>query len=430
MRYRAFVDSRPAHAHVSHSEACVTMPGEGSAASAKPRILHLSGDFPDTIDRFKTPVIRTLLDLTNDAFEHDVISLNRCSPRISDFARGLIVGVGTPRLTLSQRLFRYGRTLTYDAPARGIFHATMLRQLGDRLADDFAGSPPPDLIVGHKLSIEGIVARRVAARLGVPFAISIQGDTDTKVLAARPDLANELRAVFHEAAVVFPFAPWSLRKVEERLGKRGGPVVFLPCPTDLDTPLPPRMGGDGLVTVFHLKNRRRKNLRGLVAAIRLLQKEDMTPTLGIIGGGENDDLERSRKIVRHLDNVAFEGSLDRTALRQRLNRATGFVLPSLRESFGLVFVEALFAGLPIIYPKGQSVDGFFDDAPFAIPVDAKDPTAIAAAIRKLVLEEEGLKSELRRWQTSRHAEGFRRAAVGRKFAAGLMSSIQDSQRKF
>ena len=34
-------------------------------------------------------------------------------------------------------------------------------------------------------------------------------------------------------------------------------------------------------------------------------------------------------------------------------------MPSLTETFGLVYVEALSQGLPILYTKGEGVDGFF-----------------------------------------------------------------------
>ena len=426
---KAVVDPHPGSEEAIFSALKMTLSNACSTTAAKPLILHVSGDFPDPVDSFKTPVIRTLLDLTEDDFEHEVASLNRCSPRVAVFAGNLILGKGSPRLALSQSSFPYGRAVIYEAPPWGLFHATMLRQLGDSLAEGQRASRVPDLLVGHKLSIEGIVVRRAAARLNIPFAISVQGDTDTKILAARPDLAKELRAVFHEAAVVFPFTPWALQKVERSLGKRSGPVILLPCPTDLDEPLPPRSGGDGLVTVFHLKNRRRKNLRGLAAAMSLLDKEGLRPRLGIIGGGEATDVARSRSIVRNLPQAVIEGALDRPALRQRMNLATAFVLPSLRESYGLVFIEALFAGVPIVYPKGTAVDGYFDSAPFAIAVDARDPGAIAAGIRKLVLEEKAMKAELRKWQISEHAEGFKRAAIGRNFAMGLNRSLSDARRE-
>lgn len=38
-----------------------------------------------------------------------------------------------------------------------------------------------------------------------------------------------------------------------------------------------------------------------------------------------------------------------------------FVLPSINETFGLVYAEAMSQGLPIIYSKGQGFDGQFEN---------------------------------------------------------------------
>lgn len=401
----------------------MTALGGLTAVPDRPRVLHVSADFPDSIDSFKTPVVRTLVDLTRERFDHEVISLNRRSPDAWTFGRELVAGLGTPRLSIGRETFDYGQALIYRAPPRGFFHATLLRRLGDWLADHHAGPLPPDLLVGHKLTIEGIAVRRAAQRLGVPYALCIQGDTDTKVLAARPDLGSEFAKVFHEAAVVFPFTPWALRRFEDRFGRRAGPTTALPCPTDLDWPTPPEPSGDGLVSVFHLKNHRRKNLQGLVGALEILRGQGREVPFEIIGGGSTEDTGRCRSVTRDLPSVAFKGPLDRCALKQRLNGKVGFVLPSLRESFGLVFIEALFAGLPVVYPKDAAIDGYFDGFTFAIGVDARNPSAIAAAMETLLRDERKLKADLAHWQSSEHASRFRRAAIGDTFAQGLMSSI-------
>jgi glycosyltransferase involved in cell wall biosynthesis len=390
-----------------------------SALISRPRVLHVSADFPDSVDALKTHVIRSLLDLTRESFQHEVVSLNRRSPSFASFALSVFSGAGKPRLSTRQEAFEYGLAMVYQAPPRGLFHATMLRRLGDWLAEEAMQAPLPDLLVGHKLAIEGIAVHRAAERCGLPYAICIQGDTDTKVMGARPDLTAALSRVFHGAALTFPFTPWALQQVEQRLGKRTGPTIMLPCPTDLDRPVPPRNGGDGLVTGFHLKNHSRKNLRGLAAALKILADEGKAMPLEIIGGGAPDDMERCRNIVAGLDSVSFAGALDRAELRARLNQATAFVLPSLRESFGLVFIEALFAGVPVIYPKGAAIDGYFDEAPFALRVDARNPVEIAAAMATVVREEARLKAELAWWQQSREAERFQRGAIARSFAQGL-----------
>lgn len=404
------------------------MIAEGSATladktDAVPTVLHLSGDFPDSIDSFKTPVIRSLLDLTRDTFLHRVVSINRKSPSLAKLLANTAKGLGRPKLTVAAEPFDSGIALQYGAPGRGIFHATMLHQLGDWLAGEITDGQRPDLLVGHKLAIEGIAIQRAAQLVGIPYAISIQGDTDTKILSARPDLSRILAEVFHSAAVVFPFSPWALKAVERKLGARRGPTVMLPCPTDLDMPMAPTAGGDGLVTVFHLKNYKRKNLLAMVAAMKLLQDTALAPKLNVVGGGSTAELARCQSLVGDVQGIAFAGAQDRASVRQMMARAQGFVMPSLRESFGLVFIEALFAGLPIVYPAGTAVDGFLDGLPFALRVDAGDPAAIANAMRTLIEDEQHLKSALAQWLASDDCRRFTRPNIASQFTQGLHSAM-------
>lgn len=387
------------------------------------RIFHLSGDFPDPIEPFKTSVVRSLVDLTNSKFSHKVYSINRRSPGALQLGKSCLHNPLKPHLVIDSVPFEHGMALTYHAPARGLFHATMLDQLGEWLAREIAKGPRPHLLVGHKLGIEGIAVARASNLLGVPFAISIQGDSDTKILDARPDLARRLGRIFHEAKVVFPFSPWALKAVEGKLGKRTGEVVLLPCPTDLDQPLEPRPGGRGLITTFHLKNHHRKNLRGLVQALDILQRSGEAPELQVVGGGSEADLAACRAIAAGVSSLRFAGRMDRTGVLAAFRQARGFVMPSLRESFGLVFIEALFAGLPIAYPAGTAVDGFLDGLPFALRVNARDPRSIAKAMTTLDRDEEPLKAELAVWLKSDDALRFGRLRIADDFAAGLHKAI-------
>lgn len=386
-------------------------------------IVHVSGDFPDSVEASKTPVIRSLIDLTSDEFEHCVYSLNRRSPSLASYAANLAGGFGQAGIGVQSDDFAYGKAITYSAPGHGFFHATNLRKLGDWLADDLEKNGRPDLIIGHKMTIEGIVAKRAADHLGIPFALSIQGNTDLKIMSARPDLRAEFRQIYHQAAMVFPFTPWAMRRTEEFLGQRQAPCRLLPCATDLDSPLSPRLDGEGLISVFHLKNYQTKNLKNTALAVKVLEQEGRALELAIIGGGSDEDFAACRKVTKNAHGIHFEGALDREALRLRMQKSAGLVMPSLRESFGLVFIEALFAGLPIIYPAGSAVDGYFDDLPFALRVDARSPQKIARAMDELMRGQNAMKASLRDWQSSKQAERFTGKAIGRQFSEGLMEAL-------
>ena len=375
----------------------------------KPRVLHVSADFPDAFSAAKTPVIERLVGLTDHRLDNQVISLNRCSPPRSGWI--------FPSLEMEEIERAEGvTTLEYIAPPHGLHHGRMLRQLGDAIANMLSSGRLPEILVGHKLGIEGIAVRQAAGKLGIPYALSLQGNTDEKILKARPDLRRLLAKVYHGAAHVFPFAPWALQSVERYLGKRAGATSMLPCAMADDAILPPREGNGRLLSVFHLRHARLKNLGVLGSATRI-----SGVPLDIVGGGSATDEADAR--AQAGEEPEFLGAVDNSMIAERFNAASGFIMPSRRESFGLVFIEALFAGCPIAYPAGAAVDGYFDGCAFALRVDARDPTAVADAMLRMIAQEQPMKAALADWQQSAAARPFTRSSIAATFASGIEQAL-------
>lgn len=381
------------------------------------RIVHITGDYPDMWQQAKTPVIRDLVALIDDRFDQHVLSLNRIAAG-TGFTRDLLRG-GSPVRDVHDA--GNVTAIRYAAPGRGLFHVTMLDRLADVLVERVAGA---DLVVGHKLTIEGPVVRRIAARLGIPYALSVQGNTDTRILSARPDLRRLLARIWHGAAVAFPFTPWAQADVDRRLGRRAEPTILLPCPTATERRMIPVVNGGSILSAFHLRVAALKNAPRLFQATARAARAVPGLRLAVAGGGTDEQVRAVRALADALGGgaVTLEGPIAHDNMQARMHRAAGFAMPSLRESFGLVFIEALLAGCPILYPRGAAVDGYFDGLPFAIPVDARDTDAIAAALVRLVGEEAALKAALTQWQGGVDAARFLRAGIARTFGDALAAA--------
>lgn len=65
-------------------------------------------------------------------------------------------------------------------------------------------------------------------------------------------------------------------------------------------------------------------------------------------------------------------------------------MPSLRETFGLVYAEALTQGLPVIYTKGQGFDGQFNEGEVGYSVDSEDSDDIANKVLHIMRDYEEL----------------------------------------
>lgn len=111
-----------------------------------------------------------------------------------------------------------------------------------------------------------------------------------------------------------------------------------------------------------------------------------------------------RDLISHAPSgsVVVRGALSDAELDAAYRRADLFVLPSRFEGYGMVYVEALAHGLPVIATTIAPVQSIVSaDAGVFVPPD--DPAALAAAIEQLITD--------RALRTRLAAGAVRRAAV-------------------
>jgi glycosyltransferase involved in cell wall biosynthesis len=93
----------------------------------------------------------------------------------------------------------------------------------------------------------------------------------------------------------------------------------------------------------------------------------------VVGEGpERGSLEALAARLGIADRVTFLGALDREALAAEYRSAGLFVLPSLREGFGVVLLEALASGTPVVATASGGPQGIVgpSEGELAEPGDA------------------------------------------------------------
>lgn len=111
--------------------------------------------------------------------------------------------------------------------------------------------------------------------------------------------------------------------------------------------------------------------------------------VNIVGTGGR--LEYYRQLAAELsvrDNVNFVGFVEHQHMPSQYARADLFVLPSRRESFGLVLAEAMACGLPVVSTTTGAIPEVIDDGVTGLLVPPEDPHALADAINSLVSDPE------------------------------------------
>lgn len=109
----------------------------------------------------------------------------------------------------------------------------------------------------------------------------------------------------------------------------------------------------------------------------------------IVGGGtEKDSLECLTKELGLHDRVYFTGPLGRIKAMEWMDLCDIFCLPSWSEGFGVVYVEAMASGKPIIGVAGQGIDPIIRDNNVGLLIEPKSSISVSQALRKLILDKE------------------------------------------
>ncbi|WP_430790443.1 glycosyltransferase [Virgibacillus flavescens] len=108
-------------------------------------------------------------------------------------------------------------------------------------------------------------------------------------------------------------------------------------------------------------------------------------TYQIIGvGPEADTLYRLVKKLGLENNVVFLGAKSREEVSRYMNESDIFLLPSWNEAFGVVYIEAMASGIPVIGCKGEGVEDIVDSGVDGYLVDPKDVDDIVRVTTELV----------------------------------------------
>jgi glycosyltransferase involved in cell wall biosynthesis len=128
----------------------------------------------------------------------------------------------------------------------------------------------------------------------------------------------------------------------------------------------------------------------LLNAIAIVKTEVPMISCAIIGDGpERDALEDLAATLGLEKNVIFTGFVDQDGLTAYMKASKVFVLPSVREGFGLVIIEANACRLPVISIRHEmsAVRELVQDGVNGYLISEISPRDIAEAILKLVRDD-------------------------------------------
>lgn len=292
--------------------------------------------------------------------------------------------------------------------------------LGTSFPINFSGTQADFCINFNPLSIKRILNKEKFDVLhfhnfGLPSAWQVlEKSKALNILTFHANLeGTSLLKVFPE--ILYPFKKIIQWKIDGVIGVAPltlkyfkdfkGPKTVIPNGIDVEefNPETPKIKKflDNKINILFLgRIEERKGLIYLLRAFKILEKKFSNLRLIIIGEGElRKDCENwARK--NNLKEVCFEGERRGQKVPPYYTTADIFVSPAIfGESFGLVLIEAMASGIPVVAFANQGYKSFLKGKKGAFLVPPKDYKGLAKKIEVLI-KNENLRKKMGEWGCS------------------------------
>lgn len=352
---------------------------------AKPRVLVLSRNYPNTalptlgiwVDRM-VKASRAIADPTV------VAPVPWVPPGVSGRTLGRYRGV--PRSRLSDGIAVHHPRI--PVPPGYAFHsleATLAFPFIERTVNRLHRLARFDLIHAHFIYPDGVIAARLGERLGIPV-MTTEHAFWLPWLTDHPYVRRQVERALPYIKLVTTVSDRLRQQVREIAPQT--PSALLPNAVDDGTFVPPqpheRYDPDQLLFVGVVRHV--KGLDLLVRALALLTERRPRLHLLVVGDpyyrAYRRDEQRVRQLIVELgmgNHVRFAGQSTPAQTAAAMRSSALLVLASRRESFGVVVLEALASGTPVVATRcGGAEETLTADVAHFAPVD--DAPALARTI--------------------------------------------------
>jgi glycogen(starch) synthase len=306
-------------------------------------------------------------------------AVRRASPLFVVPAWGVDATLPVARLSVAD-----GQTRTAGAEHAVVQREGVLRAVAERLIG--GELPARGVVHAHTVYPDGAAAVVLADQLGWPLVITEHASFVDRIVAT-PALRARYEGALARAQAVLAVSEMLAGELRNAFPAHAAKIAVLPNAVPVELfPSDERdeRVADQLLFVGYRKTT--KGIDNLLRAVALAHRRRPTIRLRLLGRSPDETIEaRWQALATELgigDVVAFEPAVDRAGIAAAMARASLFVHPSPRETFGVVAVEALASGLPVVATDSGGVSEILgpnpDDVGALVAVD--DPQALADAI--------------------------------------------------
>lgn len=252
-----------------------------------------------------------------------------------------------------------------------------------------------DCINATTLFSDGALAYKLNQKYHIPYIVAIRSTDLHLFLKYMPHTWNMGRNILKNASKIIFISKASMREFAQSfVVKDLLPIIsskFLIQPNGIDD--------FWIDNIWHTRNIsndilyvgqfvKRKNVLRLIDAVLQIQKEFPDVRLNLVGGDGVQEKKILELVQSYPDILYYHGKIfDKRELLKLYRANSIFAMPSLHETFGLTYLEALSQDLMVLYTKGEGFDGLISYK-VGEAVNPKSVNDIVKALRLMIIERE------------------------------------------
>ena len=235
------------------------------------------------------------------------------------------------------------------------------------------------MIMAYFLMTDGAVAYKAHKNLGIPYVVSIRNSDINYYLKFRPWLKPLARKILSNAKFIIFVSPSYLDAMKEIFGENFFYEVIYPKIEIIGNIINSAWFDENAnKSFFNINNlkliyfgefSKNKQIESIIRAFDILSTHSAFNASLTLIGNYGDNCKKIREMVSQRQGIKILNKIDDTSqLIKYVDDHDIFIMPSKTETFGMAYIEAMARGLPVIYSKGQGIDGFFPDGFIGYPV--------------------------------------------------------------
>ncbi|WP_081101714.1 glycosyltransferase family 4 protein [Ectopseudomonas mendocina] len=247
-----------------------------------------------------------------------------------------------------------------------------------------------DVVHAHTLYSDGYLAYLINRVYGIPYVITVR-TTDVSLFEKYlPHWRLLTKEVIRNAKCLIFLSHAHRKKIEETYKGSLPKITFIPNGIDQywirHALLRKKSSGrSGKSAIYIGEITLNKNIESAIQAFFAGQPVG-EGRFTVLGG----TYQAYRRVYADLPcellsrTIFLERTENKDLIRECLRDSDVLIMPSRMETFGLVYLEAVSQCTPVVYSKGQGIDGLYPEGYIGYSCDPDDPMSVAAAVQQAI----------------------------------------------